>query len=396
MPAIWNSYSKSETARRPRRITRAPCARTNSMSSVEKPTTSTLAIRREHLARHRDALVGREERLLGLAVGDADDDPVEQLRRAPHQVLVAARDRIERSGIDDLDHGIAPSDGSAAADDNAPARPVACRRTASGGGGTERARPRRRRSPPAGEPRGAAGSSHGHGSSANGGSRKITSKRRRLGARATPGHRPRGPRARRAERRAPSPRAPRPAPRLRSTATASAAPRDSGFERQRAAAGEKVEGSDPVRSWPSQLNSVSRTRSGVGRKPGDARETRITRPRKRPPMMRHDSRGRRQGFRRRPMGAGDALQTGKILALPPRRLRARVIWPARPRSCLHGCPLVRPLQARQRRRRQRSWTERLKAGLRASREKLAGRARSASSRAASSTTRRWTSSKRRS
>ena len=37
MPAIWNSYSKSDTARRPRRITRAPCACTKSISSDEKP-----------------------------------------------------------------------------------------------------------------------------------------------------------------------------------------------------------------------------------------------------------------------------------------------------------------------------------------------------------------------
>ena len=42
------------------------------------------------------------------------------------------------------------------------------------------------------------------------------------------------------------------------------------FERQRAAAGVEIERARArSRSWPSQLNSVSRTRSGVGRKPGD-------------------------------------------------------------------------------------------------------------------------------
>ena len=41
IPAIWNSYSKSDTARSPRRITRASCACTKSISSDEKRTTST-------------------------------------------------------------------------------------------------------------------------------------------------------------------------------------------------------------------------------------------------------------------------------------------------------------------------------------------------------------------
>src|SRR5205823_9872190 len=41
MPASWNSYSKSDTARRPRSTTRAPCLRTNSVSSPVKPVTCT-------------------------------------------------------------------------------------------------------------------------------------------------------------------------------------------------------------------------------------------------------------------------------------------------------------------------------------------------------------------
>src|SRR6185312_15782861 len=44
MLASWNSYSKSDTARRPRRITPAPVSRTKSASSEAKPRTSTLAM----------------------------------------------------------------------------------------------------------------------------------------------------------------------------------------------------------------------------------------------------------------------------------------------------------------------------------------------------------------
>ena len=58
------------------------------------------------------------------------------------------------------------------------------------------------------------------------------------------------------------------------------------LERERAAARVELErAARPVRSCPSQLNSVSRTRSGVGRKPG-ASAKRTTRPRCVPPMMR--------------------------------------------------------------------------------------------------------------
>src|SRR6266853_268075 len=42
MPAIWNSYSKSDTARRPRRTTCAFCSRTKSISKPRKPSTFTL------------------------------------------------------------------------------------------------------------------------------------------------------------------------------------------------------------------------------------------------------------------------------------------------------------------------------------------------------------------
>jgi hypothetical protein len=41
MPAIWNSYSKSETARRPRTMTRALFWRTKSFNRPEKLSTCT-------------------------------------------------------------------------------------------------------------------------------------------------------------------------------------------------------------------------------------------------------------------------------------------------------------------------------------------------------------------
>jgi len=44
--------------------------------------------------------------------------------------------------------------------------------------------------------------------------------------------------------------------------------RASGLEAQRPAAGEGIRQTRPSRRWPSQLNRVSRTRSGVGRKTG--------------------------------------------------------------------------------------------------------------------------------
>src|SRR3970040_2129412 len=41
IPASWNSYSKSDTARSPRSTTRAPCCRMKSISRPPKPTTCT-------------------------------------------------------------------------------------------------------------------------------------------------------------------------------------------------------------------------------------------------------------------------------------------------------------------------------------------------------------------
>ena len=80
MPAIWNSYSKSDTARRPRRID-ARVLRVHEVHQQRRrtPATSTLAKSASTSRAIVDALVGGEERALRLAVGDADDHAVEEL-----------------------------------------------------------------------------------------------------------------------------------------------------------------------------------------------------------------------------------------------------------------------------------------------------------------------------
>ena len=63
--------------------------------------------RRQHFARHLDPLGGLEERVSRFAAGDADDDGLKQPRGTAHQILVPARERVERAGIDDFErrHG---------------------------------------------------------------------------------------------------------------------------------------------------------------------------------------------------------------------------------------------------------------------------------------------------
>ena len=56
MPAIWNSYSKSDTARRPRRTTLRVLRVHEIHQQRRKARDLDVGERRQHLARHRDAL----------------------------------------------------------------------------------------------------------------------------------------------------------------------------------------------------------------------------------------------------------------------------------------------------------------------------------------------------
>src|SRR5579862_3717485 len=47
-----------------------------------------------------DPLIGREQRPLGVVTGDADDQMVDDVQRAPDDVGMAVGDRIEGAGID--------------------------------------------------------------------------------------------------------------------------------------------------------------------------------------------------------------------------------------------------------------------------------------------------------
>ena len=76
----------------------------------------------------------------------------------------------------------------------------------------------------------------------------------------------------------------------RSSSTTSAAPRDAASKPSAPLPAKASRQRQPVRSWPSQLNSVSRTRSGVGRRPGRSATGSLLRFHA-PPMMR-TSRGR--------------------------------------------------------------------------------------------------------
>ena len=57
MPAIWNSYSKSETARKPAQDDARALLVDEIHQQARKRHDFDVRIRREHLARHRHALV---------------------------------------------------------------------------------------------------------------------------------------------------------------------------------------------------------------------------------------------------------------------------------------------------------------------------------------------------
>ena len=104
--AIWNSYSKSLTARSPRTTIEAPTFRANSASSPSNDSKATRGSSPIVACSNASRSATREERLLRRVDRDRDDDPVGERQAPPDQVLVAPRRRIERARVDrDAGHG---------------------------------------------------------------------------------------------------------------------------------------------------------------------------------------------------------------------------------------------------------------------------------------------------
>ena len=154
MRAIWNSYSKSLTARRPRTTTEAP----DLLGEVGQQPFEGLdrdpGLGADGGAEHRQPLLHREERLLGGIGGHRDDDPVGQREAPADQVLVArasagrtSRDTARSgswTGAAEGEGGVAVPAGLVArrAPGRPDARPREWRRTGAGGRAPPAARPR--------------------------------------------------------------------------------------------------------------------------------------------------------------------------------------------------------------------------------------------------------------
>ena len=83
IPTIWNSYSKSETARSPRMITVAPTSAAQWISRFSNGCTTiwtplARAERRAFRLDHRHAILEPEQRSLVAVDGDADHQPVDE------------------------------------------------------------------------------------------------------------------------------------------------------------------------------------------------------------------------------------------------------------------------------------------------------------------------------
>ena len=98
--AIWNSNSKSDTARRPA---------DDDLRLAPRDVVDEQAVERVHFdvrlfledrPRDLDPLGHREQRRLLRVHQDRDDDPIEQARAARDDVHVTVGQRIERPGID--------------------------------------------------------------------------------------------------------------------------------------------------------------------------------------------------------------------------------------------------------------------------------------------------------
>ena len=98
MRASWNSKSKSETARMPRRMTLAPVERTYSTRSPPNGSTFTRGSLTKTSQDHLNPFVKGEESLFGSLLSHCHGDRVEDLERAPHKTAVAHGQGVEGSG----------------------------------------------------------------------------------------------------------------------------------------------------------------------------------------------------------------------------------------------------------------------------------------------------------
>ena len=99
MSAIWNSYSKSLTARRPRTFTLAPASPREIDSSPSNARTSTRGSSLVSRANESDALLDGEQRHLADVARDRDDHAIGERARALDEVLVPVRDGVERTRV---------------------------------------------------------------------------------------------------------------------------------------------------------------------------------------------------------------------------------------------------------------------------------------------------------
>ena len=114
MPTIWNSYSKSATARSPRMMIPAPTSRAQSISrfsngwtTISPPVLAMIAA--AFGLDHRHPLFQAEQRALVAVDRDADHQPVDQRHRALDDVDMAERDGVERARIKADAHWMRPS-----------------------------------------------------------------------------------------------------------------------------------------------------------------------------------------------------------------------------------------------------------------------------------------------
>ena len=103
MPAIWNSYSKSDIAQAAHDHAGVVLAH-EVLEQAREALDLHIGVMAKHFIGDIQAFFEREERTFVAAVGDADHQSVEQPGCATYQILVAAGQRIERTWINGYNH----------------------------------------------------------------------------------------------------------------------------------------------------------------------------------------------------------------------------------------------------------------------------------------------------